>query len=288
MAANPHVQKLPLEPWAALYERPFVGVTTDGNPVTGLYSRRPKWRAARSDDQRRSVTMPTPCRWSNARHCCSRSRRATGGDGTTQRSTSINTGCASRSSPRRPAKACSRWCGQVSVRADMKRRAMSCGSPRSWASFSATPKCSVSSATTSSIFALPSTTEPWGWQLMGHHLAPNCAVIDGQLVLSPTFMGAEPNFADTGPFAHVHLFQDEENRGLALIRAPSPDPAAAGHRQPLDSRQGSTDRPLASGRSPAPWRRAPGQSHHSLRGDPGSGAVVRSAPAVARTDCRVR
>jgi hypothetical protein len=39
------------------------------------------------------------------------------------------------------------------------------------------------------------------------------------MVLSPTFMGAEPNFADTGPFAHVHLFQDEENFGLALIRS---------------------------------------------------------------------
>jgi hypothetical protein len=73
------------------------------------------------------------------------------------------------------------------------------------------------------LFGAPSATEPWGWQLSGHHLALNCLVIGGQMVLSPAFMGAEPNYADDGPecasLKGKRLFQDEENGGLALIRA---------------------------------------------------------------------
>jgi Protein of unknown function (DUF3500) len=70
-----------------------------------------------------------------------------------------------------------------------------------------------------SVFGSPSTTEPWGWQLYGHHLALNCFVIGEQMVLSPTFMGAEPPGADEGPFAGIHLFEDQEEAGLRVIRA---------------------------------------------------------------------
>ncbi|OGA37109.1 MAG: hypothetical protein A3G80_07790 [Betaproteobacteria bacterium RIFCSPLOWO2_12_FULL_62_13b] len=70
-----------------------------------------------------------------------------------------------------------------------------------------------------SLFGVPSASEPWGWQLMGHHLALNCFVLGRQMVLSPTFMGAEPNYADTGPCAGTRLFQDEEHGGLALVRS---------------------------------------------------------------------
>jgi Protein of unknown function (DUF3500) len=70
-----------------------------------------------------------------------------------------------------------------------------------------------------SVFGSPSTTEPWGWQLYGHHLALNCFVIGEQMVLSPTFMGAEPPGADEGPFAGIHLFEDQEEAGLRVVRA---------------------------------------------------------------------
>ena len=40
------------------------------------------------------------------------------------------------------------------------------------------------------IFGEPSEEEPWGWQLMGHHLVINCFVLGEQMVLSPVFMGA--------------------------------------------------------------------------------------------------
>jgi Protein of unknown function (DUF3500) len=72
------------------------------------------------------------------------------------------------------------------------------------------------------LFGEPSMTEPWGWQLFGHHLSLNCFVVGGQMVLSPGFWGAEPAYADTGPFAGTCLFEDEERQGLDLMRALSP------------------------------------------------------------------
>jgi hypothetical protein len=75
---------------------------------------------------------------------------------------------------------------------------------------------------TFSLFAEPSITEPWGWQLFGHHLALNCLMIGEQMVLSPTFLGAEPFYADAGPFKGIRLFREEEEFGLALMRSLSP------------------------------------------------------------------
>jgi hypothetical protein len=69
------------------------------------------------------------------------------------------------------------------------------------------------------LFGTPSPSEPWGWQLFGHHLSLNCFVIGRQMVLTPCFLGAEPNYADTGPFAGIRLFEDEERAGLALMRS---------------------------------------------------------------------
>jgi len=69
------------------------------------------------------------------------------------------------------------------------------------------------------LFGEPSDTEPWGWQLFGHHLALNCLVIGPQMVLTPCFLGAEPAWADTGPFAGTRLFEDEERKGLDLVRS---------------------------------------------------------------------
>lgn len=69
------------------------------------------------------------------------------------------------------------------------------------------------------LFGTPSESEPWGWSIYGHHLALNCFVQRKQMVISPTFMGAEPNIIDEGPHAGLTLFDDEENIGLALMRS---------------------------------------------------------------------
>ncbi len=69
------------------------------------------------------------------------------------------------------------------------------------------------------LFGSPLESEPWGWQLFGHHLCLNCFVIGRQMVLTPCFFGAEPKYADTGPFAGTRLFEDEERSGLKLMRS---------------------------------------------------------------------
>jgi hypothetical protein len=69
------------------------------------------------------------------------------------------------------------------------------------------------------IMGSPSASEPWGWQLDGHHLVINCFVLGDQLVMTPTFMGSEPVRAEAGKYAGTRVFQVEEAHGLALIRA---------------------------------------------------------------------
>jgi hypothetical protein len=43
-----------------------------------------------------------------------------------------------------------------------------------------------------SIFGTPSSDQPWGWQLDGHHCNINCFVLGDQMVLSPMLLGSEP------------------------------------------------------------------------------------------------
>src|SRR4051794_26009669 len=39
------------------------------------------------------------------------------------------------------------------------------------------------------LLGAPSHSEPWGWQLFGHHLTLSCFVLGRQMVLSPSFLG---------------------------------------------------------------------------------------------------
>jgi hypothetical protein len=65
----------------------------------------------------------------------------------------------------------------------------------------------------------PSEKEPWGWQLEGHHLVVNYVVLGDQVVMTPTFMGSEPVVAESGKYKGTAVLQDEQNKGLALLRA---------------------------------------------------------------------
>jgi hypothetical protein len=68
------------------------------------------------------------------------------------------------------------------------------------------------------IMGLPSATEPWGWQLDGHHLVINTFVLGDQVVMTPAFYGGEPIHTRTGRYAGNVLLQDEQDQGLALMR----------------------------------------------------------------------
>jgi len=65
----------------------------------------------------------------------------------------------------------------------------------------------------------PSLTEPWGWQIDGHHLIINYFVMGNQVVMTPAFMGSEPVSAETGRFAGTSILEEELNAGLTLINA---------------------------------------------------------------------
>jgi hypothetical protein len=65
----------------------------------------------------------------------------------------------------------------------------------------------------------PSATEPWGWQLDGHHLNVNYFVLGDQVVMTPAFWGSEPAVAKAGKYAGTAIMADEQQRGLALVRA---------------------------------------------------------------------
>ena len=73
------------------------------------------------------------------------------------------------------------------------------------------------------IMGEPSTTAPWGWQLDGHHLIINYFVLRDQVVMTPTFMGSEPIRAESGKYAGTVVLQNEQNKGLALMQALSPE-----------------------------------------------------------------
>lgn len=65
----------------------------------------------------------------------------------------------------------------------------------------------------------PSQSEPWGWQLDGHHLVINYFVLGDQVVMSPVFMGGEPIITTSGKYKGNTLFQDEQNFGLDFMQS---------------------------------------------------------------------
>jgi hypothetical protein len=69
------------------------------------------------------------------------------------------------------------------------------------------------------IMGTPSATEPWGWQLDGHHLIINYFVLGDQVVMTPTFWGGEPVISRHGSTAGNEVLQDQQNLGLALMQS---------------------------------------------------------------------
>lgn len=74
-----------------------------------------------------------------------------------------------------------------------------------------------------SIMGEPSASEPWGWQLDGHHLIINYFVLGDQVVMTPTFMGSEPVAAHSGKYAGTEVFAPEQEQGLGFMQSLSPE-----------------------------------------------------------------
>jgi len=68
------------------------------------------------------------------------------------------------------------------------------------------------------IMGKPSATEPWGWQLSGHHAIINYFVLGDQVVMTPLFLGSEPVRATSGKYKGIEVLQQEQNDGLEMLR----------------------------------------------------------------------
>jgi hypothetical protein len=66
---------------------------------------------------------------------------------------------------------------------------------------------------------IPSDTEPWGWQIDGHHLVINYFILGDQIVMTPAFMGSEPNYIAEGENTGTRTFENEEKLGLAFYHS---------------------------------------------------------------------
>ena len=69
------------------------------------------------------------------------------------------------------------------------------------------------------VMGKPSATEPWGWQLDGHHAIVNYFVLGDQVVMTPYFAGSEPVIATSGKYKGTAVLQDEQKMGLAMVNA---------------------------------------------------------------------
>lgn len=67
------------------------------------------------------------------------------------------------------------------------------------------------------IMGEPSETEPWGWQIDGHHVIINYFVLGDQVVMTPLFIGSEPVIAESGKYKGIRIMQEEQDEGLEML-----------------------------------------------------------------------
>jgi hypothetical protein len=86
------------------------------------------------------------------------------------------------------------------------------------------------------IYGTPDPRAPWGWQLFGHHCAVNCLVVQGRMVISPVFLGAEPNEIDEGRWTGTSGFANRIELATELMATLPTDQrnAAVTYRQMVD------------------------------------------------------
>ena len=216
--ANPYPKALLFDPWDELYAQEFLGVTTNGQVVPGLFQRQAQDAPVQamveaalamlnllSAEQRRLVSLTLHARewrrWNNTEMYIYRYGLRLEELGLAARESILKLMACSLS-PK----------GFEKTRNTMRINHF-------LGTLTHNTKVLGEWSYNFTLFGEPSLVEPWGWQVSGHHLALNCLVIKDQMVISPTFMGAEPNSIDEGLHAGLKMFEDEERQGLSLINA---------------------------------------------------------------------
>jgi hypothetical protein len=73
------------------------------------------------------------------------------------------------------------------------------------------------------VMGTPSPTQPWGFQLDGHHLIVNYFVLGDQVVMTPAFFGSEPTYAAAGKYRGTRVMQPEQDAGLEFMKSLTPE-----------------------------------------------------------------
>jgi hypothetical protein len=77
------------------------------------------------------------------------------------------------------------------------------------------------------VMGTPSASEPWGFQLDGHHLIINYFVLGDQVVMTPAFFGSEPTYAAAGKYRGTRVMKPEQDAGLEFMKALTPEQSKA-------------------------------------------------------------
>lgn len=71
-----------------------------------------------------------------------------------------------------------------------------------------------------SVFGQPGGSNPWGWQVDGHHLSLNITVVEGKKIsVTPSFFGANPAVVPRGPHRGLRILREEEDAGRSLLES---------------------------------------------------------------------
>lgn len=73
------------------------------------------------------------------------------------------------------------------------------------------------------IFGEPSDKGTWGYRVEGHHISLNFTLVNGKVVASPNFFGANPAEVRQGPRKGLRVLHAEEDLGRELIVALTPE-----------------------------------------------------------------
>jgi hypothetical protein len=73
-----------------------------------------------------------------------------------------------------------------------------------------------------SIFGQPFETGVWAFRVDGHHVSQNYTIVDGKVIDSPSFFGANPAEVKSGPRKGLRVLAREEDLARALVHALTP------------------------------------------------------------------
>ena len=70
-----------------------------------------------------------------------------------------------------------------------------------------------------SVFGEPAETGIWGYRVEGHHVSQNFTIVNGKVLVAPSFFGANPAEVREGPRKGMRVLGREEDLGRAVVQS---------------------------------------------------------------------